>query len=66
MRLDIFRQVLKAITVHHLVPMDGAISTWPQGGIFCMTMMITPRKSNIDIKNDGFLNVSPFKYGYFG
>ena len=23
-------------------------------------------KSNIDTKNDGVLNVSPFKYGYFG
>ena len=27
---------------------------------------VTPPKSNIDTKNDGFLNVSPFKYGYFG
>ena len=26
----------------------------------------TPGKSNIDTKNDVFLNVSPFKYGYFG
>ena len=25
-----------------------------------------PRKSNIDTKNDGVFNVSPFKYGYFG
>ena len=26
----------------------------------------TPAESNIDTKNDGALNVSPFKYGYFG
>ena len=26
----------------------------------------TPLKSNIDTKNDGVLNVPPFKYGYFG
>ena len=27
---------------------------------------LPPPKSNIDTKNDGFQNVSPFKYGYFG
>ena len=27
---------------------------------------ITPPKSNIDTKNDGFENESPFKHGYFG
>ena len=28
---------------------------------------VTPPKFNIDTKNDGFfLNVPPFKYGYFG
>ena len=27
---------------------------------------IVCRKSNIDTKNDGLENVSPFKHGYFG
>ena len=26
----------------------------------------TPPKINIDTKNDGLENVSPFRYGYFG
>ena len=26
----------------------------------------TPSKSNVDTKNDGLQNVSPFKPGYFG
>ena len=26
----------------------------------------TPPKSNIDTKNDGLENASPFKHGYFG
>ena len=26
----------------------------------------TPPKTNIDSKNDGLENVSPFKHGYFG
>ena len=30
------------------------------------TTVLTPTKSNIDTKNDGFKNASPFKYGYFG
>ena len=31
-----------------------------------VTGIITPPKSNIDTQNDGFLDVSPFKHGYFG
>ena len=30
------------------------------------TDLFTPPKSKIDTQNDGFKNVSPFKYGYFG
>ncbi len=31
-----------------------------------ITKKTTPPKSNIDTKNDGLENVSPFKHGYFG
>ena len=29
-------------------------------------IIFTPRKLNIDTQNDGFKDVSPFEYGYFG
>ena len=29
-------------------------------------IIFTPRKFNIDTQNDGFKDVYPFEYGYFG
>ena len=36
----------------------------PEGQV--VSSEVTPPKFNIDTKNDGFSNVPPFQYGYFG
>ena len=45
---------------------DGGTVWMARFGPLWKPWKITPPKSNINTKNDGFKNVSPFKYGYFG
>ena len=51
---------VQGFSTKYVIMLVVTVTEWEVDPIY------TPPKSNIDTKNDGFTNESPFKYDYFG